>query len=42
MLGEENNDFNNRKAFFLLINEHASRFIVSGELDKAYSLLEKA
>jgi hypothetical protein len=42
MLGEDSLDLNLKKQFFLLCNEHASRFTVSGEVEKAYMLLEKA
>lgn len=42
MLAEESMDYNFKKTFFLLCNESASRFTVSGELQQAHFLLEKA
>lgn len=39
---DESMDLNTKKNLFLLCNEHASRFTVSGELDRAQILLEKA
>ena len=39
---DESLDFSAKKAMFVLCNEHAARFTVSNELEKAGLMLDKA
>jgi len=41
-MNDETVDLNSKRTLFLLCNEHASRYTVSNEIEKAQILLDKA